>query len=142
MTQCWRFPQVNNHSRQRWQRLYSNAHLKSRAKNMMKRGIQLPVMDSVVAASPPGVGGGGALGGRVTGAAAERRAHKFSRWNAVMQALCNNGYLRPKMVRVRLLHYFICKLVGACAHAASSLHVATAYSLSCMSTKAIREAFN
>lgn len=33
-------------------------------------------------------------------------------YNAKMDKLRENGYLRARMVRVRLLHYFICRLVG------------------------------
>jgi len=33
-------------------------------------------------------------------------------YNAKVDKLRENGYLRARMVRVRLLHYFICRLVG------------------------------
>ena len=42
-----------------------------------------------------------------------RRAANLKRQNAVMEELCANGYLRARMVRARLLHYFIARLVGA-----------------------------
>ena len=49
-------------------------------------------------------------------AAAALQAQKsanLKRHNAVMEDLCRNGYLRARMVRARLLHYFIARLVGA-----------------------------
>ena len=31
--------------------------------------------------------------------------------------LYDNGYIRPKMIRIRLLHYWICRLIGASSSA-------------------------
>lgn len=42
-----------------------------------------------------------------------RRAANLRGQNAVMEDLCANGYLRARMVRARLLHYFVARLVGA-----------------------------
>jgi hypothetical protein len=42
-----------------------------------------------------------------------RGTANLKQWNEQMEGLTSNGYLRSRMVRVRLLHYFICRLVGA-----------------------------
>lgn len=42
-----------------------------------------------------------------------RAAANLARYNEEMELLTENGFLRSRMVRVRLLHYFICRLMGA-----------------------------
>jgi hypothetical protein len=99
--------QVRTFVRQRRKRMYAGAHARGRAAALQQAGLQLPKMDAALPA------GGHGLAARADGALAERGENNLSRYNTTMDALMANGYLRARMVRVRLLHYFISRLVGA-----------------------------
>lgn len=34
----------------------------------------------------------------------------------LVSKLYENGYIKPKMIRIRLLHYWICRLLGECMY--------------------------
>ena len=41
-----------------------------------------------------------------------RPAHIIDNSQGLVHRLYENGYIRPKMIRIRLLHYWICRLLG------------------------------
>ncbi len=41
-----------------------------------------------------------------------RPAHIIDNSQGLVNRLYENGYIRPKMIRIRLLHYWICRLLG------------------------------
>ena len=77
-------------------------NIKGRAAKLRAQGMDLPVMDGVVPKGPPS-------GQPET----PQGTINFARYNKDMEMLTSNGFFRARMVRVRLLHYFVCRLVGA-----------------------------
>ncbi|KAK9915548.1 hypothetical protein WJX75_000584 [Coccomyxa subellipsoidea] len=78
---------------------HQRGNVSARAARLQAEGVELPVMDGDGRKEPavrPGA----------------RGTANLKQWNEQMEGLTSNGYLRSRMVRVRLLHYFICRLVG------------------------------
>lgn len=54
----------------------------------------------------------------------EKPANVVKTGHDLVNRLYENGYIRPKMIRIRLLHYWICRLLGEC-HALWQLQFAS-----------------
>ncbi len=94
--------QVKEYTHQKRAERHQKGNIKGRAAKLREQGVDLPVMDGVVPKGGPS--------GRPK---MTRGTNNFERYNKEMDVLTANGFIRARMVRVRLLHYLVCRLVGA-----------------------------
>lgn len=94
--------QVRDYTHRKRAERHQAGNIKGRVAKLRAQGKDLPVMDGVVPKGPPS--------GRPK---IPQGTINFARYNKDMETLTGNGFFRARMVRVRLLHYFVCRLVGA-----------------------------
>lgn len=94
--------QVKEYTHRKRAERHLKGNIKGRVAKLRAQGMDLPVMDGVVPKGPPSGRPVMTLG-----------KNNFARYNKDMDVLTANGFIRARMVRVRLLHYLVCRLVGA-----------------------------
>ncbi|BDA44462.1 hypothetical protein COCOBI_05-6470 [Coccomyxa sp. Obi] len=93
--------EVKDYTHRKRAERHLKGNIKGRVAKLRAQGMDLPVMDGVVPKGP----------------SSERPkmtqgTNNFARYNKDMDVLTANGFIRARMVRVRLLHYLVCRLVG------------------------------